>query len=78
MEAWRQWLLGERKNNVSRSQSKMDLTPTGLLMEGVSTSLRFLFAYGRDGVSHHDIEEETIKARAWRARRDSNSRPNGS
>jgi hypothetical protein len=35
MEAWRQWLLGERKNNVSRSQSKIDLTPTGLLMEGV-------------------------------------------
>jgi hypothetical protein len=36
MEAWRQWLLGERKNNVSRSQSKMDLTPTGLLMEALS------------------------------------------
>jgi len=34
MEAWRQWLLGERKNNVSRSQSKIDLTPTGLLIEG--------------------------------------------
>jgi len=48
MEAWRQWLLGERKNNVSRSQSKMDLTPTGLLMEGVSTSVRFPFAFSGD------------------------------
>jgi len=45
MEAWRQWLLGERKNNVSRSQSKIDLTPTGLLMEGDSASLRRLFAF---------------------------------
>jgi len=31
-------------NNVSRSHNKIDLTPTGLLMEGVYTSLRFLFA----------------------------------
>jgi hypothetical protein len=45
MEAWRQWLLGGRKNNASRSQNKIDLTPTGLLMEGVSTSLCSLFAF---------------------------------
>jgi hypothetical protein len=45
MEAWRQWLLGERKNNVSRSQSKIDLTPTGLLMEGIIATLRFCFAF---------------------------------
>jgi hypothetical protein len=32
------------KNNVSPSQNKIDLTPTGLLMEGVITTLRFPFA----------------------------------
>jgi phage gp29-like protein len=27
-------LLGEIKNNVSQNQNQIDLTPTGLLMEG--------------------------------------------
>jgi hypothetical protein len=30
-------LLGEIKNNVSQNQNQIDLTPTGLLMEGVIT-----------------------------------------
>jgi hypothetical protein len=33
------------KNNVSRSQNKIHLTPTDLLMEGDSTSVRLLFAF---------------------------------
>ena len=39
MEAWRQWPLGGRTNLVSRSQRRIDLTPTGLLMEGDLHSL---------------------------------------
>src|SRR5215831_12427997 len=39
MEAWRQWLLGGRKNLVQRKNNKIHLTPAGLLMEGVLTSL---------------------------------------
>jgi len=38
MEAWRQWLLGREKNHVSRNENRIDLTPTGLLMEGHFTS----------------------------------------
>ena len=34
MEAWRQWLLGEKNNDVPRRENRIDLTPTGLLMEG--------------------------------------------
>ena len=34
MEAWRQWPLGRENNNVSPSTKRIDLTPTGLLMEG--------------------------------------------
>jgi hypothetical protein len=36
MEAWRQWPLGgKEKNLVQRKNKRTDLTPTGLLMEGV-------------------------------------------
>jgi len=52
MEAWRQWLLGERKNNVSRSQSKIDLTPTGLLMEGDFTHRAFSSGFGEKWKSY--------------------------
>src|SRR5438270_13012801 len=34
MEAWRQWPLGGTKSFVRCSQPRIDLTPTGLLMEG--------------------------------------------
>jgi hypothetical protein len=34
MEAWRQRPLGGRRNVVSRNEKRIDLTPTGLLMEG--------------------------------------------
>ena len=36
MEGWRQWQLGGRKNRVQRKNKRTHLTPTGLLMEGVS------------------------------------------
>jgi len=39
MEAWRQWLLGGTKL-PDEDQEQIYLTPTGLLMEGVITSLR--------------------------------------
>jgi len=40
MEAWRQWPLGGKKKKlVQRSQNKIDLTPTGLLMEGLYTQI---------------------------------------
>ena len=39
MEAWRQWLLGGRKNLVQRKNNKIHLTPAGLLMEGVLTQI---------------------------------------
>jgi hypothetical protein len=38
MEAWRQWLLGGRKS-LSQKRNRAHLTPTGLLMEGVFTTL---------------------------------------
>ena len=38
MEAWRQWLLGGRKTFVHKKQQRIDLTPTGLLMEGDYTN----------------------------------------
>ena len=34
-----------RTNVVSRNEKRIDLTPTGLLMEGDSASVRFLFAF---------------------------------
>jgi hypothetical protein len=34
----------EEKNRVQRKNKRIDLTPTGLLMEGDFTTLRFLFA----------------------------------
>jgi hypothetical protein len=34
MEAWRQRLLGGRKNLVQQKNTRTYLTPTGLLMEG--------------------------------------------
>jgi len=33
MEGWRQWRLGEEK--IFQQKRRLDLTPTGLLMEGV-------------------------------------------
>jgi hypothetical protein len=35
MEGWRQWRLGEEK--IFQQKRRLDLTPTGLLMEGVYT-----------------------------------------
>jgi len=46
MEGWRQRRLGPR-NNVVQRNTKTDLTQTGLLMEGVCTTLRFSFAQSR-------------------------------
>jgi len=34
MEGWRQQRLGEEKNLVHKKSKRIDLTPTGLLMEG--------------------------------------------
>jgi hypothetical protein len=42
MEAWRQWLLGRRKNLVQQKSKRIDLTPTGLLMEGDFTCNRLV------------------------------------
>jgi hypothetical protein len=39
MEAWRQWPLGGKNNDVSPSKTRIDLTPTGLLMEGDYTQI---------------------------------------
>jgi hypothetical protein len=39
MEAWRQRPLGGRRNVVSRNEKRIDLTPTGLLMEGRYTQV---------------------------------------
>jgi hypothetical protein len=39
MEAWRQWLLGGRRKRAYQKQTKITLTPTGLLMEGDYTPL---------------------------------------
>src|SRR6266849_6931044 len=36
MEGWRQWQLGGREKLVQRKNKRTLLTPTGLLMEGVS------------------------------------------
>jgi hypothetical protein len=47
--------LGGEKNLVQRSQTRIILTPTGLLMEGHSTSLRRLFALFVDDECNRDI-----------------------
>jgi hypothetical protein len=43
MEGWRQWRLG-KKLCPTKKNERTYLTPAGLLMEGVSTTLRFSFA----------------------------------
>jgi len=35
----------QEETNVSNQETRIHLTPTGLLMEGVSASLRFPFAF---------------------------------
>jgi len=40
MEGWRHWLTRPEKTLVQKNKIT-HLTPTGLLMEGVNTSLRF-------------------------------------
>jgi hypothetical protein len=47
MEAWRQRRRAKGKKLVQQNEPNLDLTPTGLLMEGVSTSVRFSFAFYR-------------------------------
>jgi hypothetical protein len=37
MEAWRQWLSAGETHFVQPSHRRIDLTPTGLLMEGLFT-----------------------------------------
>jgi len=44
MEGWRQWRLGWEKKACPTKKQRTHLTPTGLLMEGDSASVRFLFA----------------------------------
>jgi hypothetical protein len=43
------------KNNVSPSQNKIDLTPTGLLMEGDSGKFALLFRFFRDFECYGDL-----------------------
>ncbi len=38
MEAWRQWPLGGRTKRAYQKQTRINLTPTGLLMEGDYTN----------------------------------------
>jgi hypothetical protein len=38
MEAWRQRRAGEKKKGVEQYETRIHLTPTGLLMEGVYTN----------------------------------------
>jgi hypothetical protein len=38
MEAWRQWPLGGRKKLAQSRLRRINLTPTGLLMEGDFTN----------------------------------------
>jgi hypothetical protein len=46
MEAWRQWRPGgQRKTGVEQNETKIPLTPTGLLMEGHYKTNRCLFAF---------------------------------
>jgi hypothetical protein len=45
MEAWRQRRSGKKKKRVQQNQTRIPLTPTGLLMEGHFTSVRFSFAF---------------------------------
>jgi hypothetical protein len=45
----------KRKDLVQRKQKRIHLTPTGLLMEGVCTSLRRLFAFFGVNVRNGDV-----------------------
>jgi hypothetical protein len=66
MEAWRQQLLGGRKTFVSEKEPgthyepRIPLTPTGLLMEGHFTSVRFSFAFFGYFERYGDISSVTI------------------
>jgi hypothetical protein len=42
MEAWRQRLLGGRKTFASEKETRIYLTPTGLLMEALSLKFQLL------------------------------------
>jgi hypothetical protein len=55
MEAWRQWPLGGRRKRAEQKQTRIHLTPTGLLMEGHCTSLRFYFAFFDLGERYGDF-----------------------
>jgi hypothetical protein len=55
MEGWRQWQLGGGKNLVQRKDKRTHLTPTGLLMEGDSASLRYFFALERGFERYGDL-----------------------
>ena len=45
----------ERKNLVQQKNERIDLTPTGLLMEGDYTSVRSSFAFLRDDECNGDV-----------------------
>jgi hypothetical protein len=47
--------LGRRKNLVQQKNNRIHLTPTGLLMEGDCTSVRFLLAFFRANERYGDI-----------------------
>jgi hypothetical protein len=44
MQAWRRQRSGEKKKLVEQSEKRIDLTPTGLLMEGEYIRFRCFFA----------------------------------
>ena len=50
-------LLGRRKTFVQRRSQPFYLTPTGLLMEGDFTSMRFSFAFFIDDECYGDIQQ---------------------
>jgi hypothetical protein len=49
MEGWRQWRLGKEKSLVQRKNKRIDLTPTGLLMEGDYTQNPLFRHFERNG-----------------------------
>jgi len=58
MEGWRQWRLG--RGYVCKKREKNFLTPTGLLMEGDLTTLRFLFAKNRGFECYRHVSTTTV------------------
>jgi hypothetical protein len=58
MEAWRQRPLGGRRKRAEQKQTRIHLTPTGLLMEGHFTSLRRLFAFFADDECYGDVSDK--------------------